>query len=933
MAFRYGAALASVFYVAASPAMAGEQPLYLPAPEWITLATLPETARTATEGGPVMIDIQHRIDGATVWQYSDMVTRLDTPEALSQNAAITLPWSPDKGDLIIHQLSILRGGEVIDALASGQKFTVLRREQQLEQRELTGVLSATLAVEGLQVGDMLRLRASVTTKDSALGGRAQLMQWLIAEPVRLPSAAYQLSWRTDQPTQWKILADKVAAKPVRKGAFATLPVAVPIPKQPDRPEDAPGRFNRIPMIEASTFTNWADVSRVMAPLYATDGIVPPDSAIATEIAAITKATDDPLRRTAMALQLVQDKIRYLAVGMDGGNYVPQSPVKTWEARYGDCKAKTLLLLAMLHAMEIEAEPVLAHVDLGDLVPDRVPSALAFNHVLVRAVVGGETLWLDGTALGTRLADIGDTPPLGHVLPVRIAGGELIKIALRPPARPSIDLMLEADESTSVDLPSVIDLTMVARGQLASLLTLATSQMPPKALRESVEQVLQTFVGEAQYQTVTTTPDVDNGTVTIKARGVFTTGWRLQGRRTERWMSRLPNLLSFEPDRARPAWADIPVATAAPDLARYRMRIKLPDGGQGYAIEGDQALDTQIAGFATTRSVQMEDGFVVVDETIGSAGAEIAVDQIAAERDRVATTLARVPRLIAPKTAVRRWNLEQAPSQSQVQAISAIYADTTGEADEDDVTALSSSHSFHRGIGDFKAAAEDLTRQLAILPSADAYLDRADVRSELGDFKGALADAEEARKLDPASVTAVATVAALNAELGDLPKSLRLIEERMALGGKTREEYRETRAFLLGEFGNAEDAIAELDGLIEEKPGMPDLLNQRCWVKASRSIQMDTAVKDCTAALELSTSPATILDSRALAWLRMDRIEDALRDLDAALLQSPGLSESRFLRAIVYRQMGREADAKADMAIALRLSPSLARRYARFGLKP
>ncbi|WP_438895209.1 hypothetical protein, partial [Bacillus cereus group sp. BC312] len=76
--------------------------------------------------------------------------------------------------------------------------------------------------------------------------------------------------------------------------------------------------------------------------------------------------------------------------------MPQSPQKTWDARYGDCKAKTLLLLAMLHAMGIEAEPVLAGVRLGELVPERIPSAAAFDHVLVRATIGSESLWLDGT---------------------------------------------------------------------------------------------------------------------------------------------------------------------------------------------------------------------------------------------------------------------------------------------------------------------------------------------------------------------------------------------------------------------------------------------------------------------------------------------------------------------------------------------------------
>lgn len=925
-------ALATTMLIApAGLARAGEQPLYQPAPDWITPAKLVDPQ--GVTGGIAILDVQQRIDGATVWSYADTAMKLSTPEELSQYSNITVSWAPDKGDLIIHQLVIVRDGVEIDALGGGQKFTVLRREQSLEQRELTGILSATLPVEGLRAGDILRLRMSTTVKDGALGGRAQTVSPLLVEPARVAEAGYRLSWRNGEATQWKMLAKGTEPKARRVGDFMELPVAMPLPKPVELPGDAPVRYQRLPIIEASTFADWADVSKVMAPLYATEGLIAEGSPLAAEVQAIMAATDDPVKRAAMALQLVQDKIRYLAVGMDGGNYVPQTPAKTWAVRYGDCKAKTLLLLSMLRAMKIEAEPVMAHAALGDLVPARVPSALAFNHVLVRATIGGESLWLDGTMLGTRLGDIRDTPALGYVLPVRADGAAPMKIELRAPARPLVDLQVDADESTSIDLPSVIDLDMVVRGQLANLLTLAGSQLGPKEARDITERFLQNYVGEAQYDTLTTTPDAADGSVTIKARGVFGSGWERQDLRNERWISRVPDLIAFEPDRARAAWADIPVATAAPDRARYRLRIKLPDGGKGYTIDGEAPLDARFAGFDVNRAVTLADGTLTVDETLASSGVEIPASGVAAERDRVATILARTPRLVAPDTATRRWNLAQAASRSQIDAITAIYKNKVAEADEENVTALTSSASFQQGIGDYKGAVATLTRQIALLPSADAYLERAAARREMGDIAGALADAEEARKLDPSSVAAISTVANLTAEGGDIAKATKIYDERIALGGKTRDDYRVAKAAMLGEFGDAGAAIGDLDALIAAKPGNPAMLNQRCWVKATRNVQLDTALKDCTSAMELSDSTAAILDSRALVWMRMGRDEDALRDLDAALLQVPAMGSSRFLRAIVYKKVGRAADAAADLAIARQMSPSTERDYARFGLKP
>lgn len=165
----------------------------------------------------------------------------------------------------------------------------------------------------------------------------------------------------------------------------------------------------------------------------------------------------------------------MVMGMAGGNYTPQAPAKTWELRYGDCKAKTLMLLAMLRAMGIEAEPVLASSGGGDLLPERLPTPGAFDHVLVRATVGGETLWLDGTRAGTRLTDIRDTPALYHALPLTIAGSALIPVAMHANARPDLDVSLEMDESASVQLPSLFKAEIAVRGEMAAMINAGLTQ--------------------------------------------------------------------------------------------------------------------------------------------------------------------------------------------------------------------------------------------------------------------------------------------------------------------------------------------------------------------------------------------------------------------------------------------------------------------------
>ena len=154
----------------------------------------------------------------------------------------------------------------------------------------------------------------------------------------------------------------------------------------------------MPLLETSSFADWQAVSRVHGPALRHDGC---DQGGAVRwrrrSRRLSPRVPIPFGAAGAALELVQAKVRYLFNGLDRGNYVPQTPEQTWTLRYGDCKAKTLLLLAILRGLDIDGEPVLANAQIGDAVPERLPSAAAFNHVLVHAKRSvASDYWLDGT---------------------------------------------------------------------------------------------------------------------------------------------------------------------------------------------------------------------------------------------------------------------------------------------------------------------------------------------------------------------------------------------------------------------------------------------------------------------------------------------------------------------------------------------------------
>src|SRR5207237_3849325 len=138
-----------------------------------------------------------------------------------------------------------------------------------------------------------------------------------------------------------------------------------------------------------------------APLYEKASEIAPTSPIKAEADAIAARTKDPKARAFAALQLVEDKTRYFFLGMGDGGYVPANAEDTWARRFGDCKAKTALLLALLKNLGLDAEPVLVNLGGGDGL-DELPPALAnFNHVIVRVKINGQSYWLDGTRTDDR----------------------------------------------------------------------------------------------------------------------------------------------------------------------------------------------------------------------------------------------------------------------------------------------------------------------------------------------------------------------------------------------------------------------------------------------------------------------------------------------------------------------------------------------------
>ena len=156
-------------------AVAADSPEYGPIPDWVKPTAVPATT-AAPDNAPVKMlleDQQFNFLPKSQEVFQETVIRVQTAQGLQAVSTLQLPWQPDTDVLTIHKVHIIRGDQVIDALAAGQKFTLLRRENNLEYSALDGVLTAAFQPGDVRVGDILDLAYSITRTDPILEGTTQ----------------------------------------------------------------------------------------------------------------------------------------------------------------------------------------------------------------------------------------------------------------------------------------------------------------------------------------------------------------------------------------------------------------------------------------------------------------------------------------------------------------------------------------------------------------------------------------------------------------------------------------------------------------------------------------------------------------------------------------------------------------------------------------
>lgn len=622
-------AAALLLLVWTAPASAAEKPAFGPPPAWVQVLDIP--VAPPPEGAPavqmLLDDNQTRLSPDGDAFYNRRVRKVLRTEGLAGFTSLGFTWKPDTDAVTFHTLKIIRGDKVIDLLGAGDKMLVLRRETGLEQAMLDGRITASQQLEGLQVGDILDFAFTYTSHDPILQGHSYENEGLTFAGV---AARYHMktSWPKGDPIRWRATPGFGTPTVSEHDGRAWLELDATGVQAPKAPVGAPPRFRRLGSLEASGFTTWREVSSLMRPLYDKAARLKPDSPIRAEARTIAAASRDPKDRAFAALKLVEDKTRYFFIGIGDGGYVPAAADETWTRKFGDCKAKTALLLALLHELGVQAEPALVSLGGGDGMDERPPSAAAFNHVVVRATIAGQVYWLDGTRTGDNSGLAALKPPNHRwALPLRPAGADLEKIVIPPLSEPQIDSSVRLDATGGLGKPAPVKLAMRMRGDLATALRQIVARAPKADLERSLRQTYSSTMSWIDVESIEWRDDAAHDAFEVDILGSADMDWRPNpdvGRREYKVAASSTQPGGY-PRREPGPNRDAPFAVPYPLFIRSLVEIDLPDAGRGFSVRGPNGAE-RVGGLELTRHSTLEGGVARFSTEARSVAEEISAEE-------------------------------------------------------------------------------------------------------------------------------------------------------------------------------------------------------------------------------------------------------------------------------------------------------------------
>lgn len=365
-----------------------------PVPTWVEAPG--EAAARPSQATPMhyrLIDNQVLLGSGTQWKYTHVVRVVDDAAGLGTAAQIEVQFDPSDETLVFHHIDIVRGGKHYSRL-DGKRIQLLQRETQLERRIYDGRITASIVLDDVRVGDQIDYDYSQRGANPVFAGHFVDVDVLGSARGPVMLFRYRLLAPPERTIAYRSTADGLKTEStLRQGLRETV---YSVRDVAQLQLDPGAGFDQLlkHQLWLSEFRDWADVAAWGQALF-----VEPEGSAPTldrKAAEIRQQNATSAARLLAALRFVQTEVRYFGTEIGPAAHKPAAPEQVLAQRFGDCKDKVALLVALARRLGLQATPVLVSTQLRNHLAEVLPGPQAFDHAIARIDLDGHTYWLDGT---------------------------------------------------------------------------------------------------------------------------------------------------------------------------------------------------------------------------------------------------------------------------------------------------------------------------------------------------------------------------------------------------------------------------------------------------------------------------------------------------------------------------------------------------------
>ncbi|HEY9248418.1 MAG TPA: DUF3857 and transglutaminase domain-containing protein, partial [Rariglobus sp.] len=324
--------------------------------------------------------VEGQMDVSRAESFRHYAYRIETEAGLQQAGQVSVDFAPAYQSLRLHSLRVWRDGKARNVL-DASVIQVLRQEENAERFLYHGRMTALMLLRDIRVGDVVEFSYTITGQNPVFDGRFST-QLACSTSTPMDRVYYRVKGAPGQNLQVATQGDSKAVH--RKIAAAdgdehtwtadNVPAVSAL-------NDVPPNECQYAYIQITDYAGWNDVRTWARGLFA-GGSLPTPGLMAQVEPLLTncKTTEE---KADVLLRFVQDDIRYLGIHLNESTHRPAAPLDVIERRFGDCKDKSLLLVALLRGIGLEADVALVNSIWRNGLINLQPSPLSFDHAIVR----------------------------------------------------------------------------------------------------------------------------------------------------------------------------------------------------------------------------------------------------------------------------------------------------------------------------------------------------------------------------------------------------------------------------------------------------------------------------------------------------------------------------------------------------------------------